>query len=90
MIVASICVDDIPKDAITKHTNGKRYFSIVIDEKKQADNYGNTHAVSINQTKEQREAKDKKVYIGNGKEYNFTKKESKPDYEQLPDEDPFA
>ena len=91
MIVASICVDDIPKEAITKHTNGKRYMSIVIDEKKQADNYGNTHAVTMNQTKEQREAKEPKTYIGNGKEYLFTKKETKPaDYEQLPDEDPFA
>ena len=43
----------------------------------------------MNQTKEQREAKEAKVYVGNGKEYNFTAK-PKADYEQLPDEDPFA
>jgi len=92
MIVASICVDDIPKDLIKKsESNGKRYFSIVIDERKEADKFGNTHSVAMNQTKEQREAKEAKVYVGNGKEYLFTKKETKPaDYEQLPDEDPFA
>lgn len=91
MIVASICATDIPKDAITvSEKNGKKYFSIVIDEKKQPDNYGNTHAVSINQSKEQRDAKAPKVYVGNGKEFVFSKKEVKPDYEQLPDEDPFA
>jgi len=92
MIVASICATDIPKDAITvSEKNGKKYFTIVIDPKKQADQYGNTHAVSMSQTKEQREAKASKIYVGNGKEYNFgAKKEVKADYEQLPDEDPFA
>jgi len=91
MIVASICASDIPKDAITiSEKNGKKYFSIVIDERKQPDNYGNTHSVTLNQTKEQRDAKTPKVYVGNGKEYNFNKPAAKPDYEQLPDEDPFA
>lgn len=91
MIVASICASDIPKEAMTvSEKNGKKYFSIVIDERKEPDNYGNTHSVAMNQTKEQRDAKEPKKYVGNGKEYVFEKKATKPDVEQLPDEDPFA
>ncbi len=90
MIVISVCVSDIPKEDIKlSEKNGKKYVSFVVDERKQPDNYGNTHSVAMNQTKEQREAKEAKVYVGNGKEYNFTAK-PKADYEQLPDEDPFA
>lgn len=87
MIVVSICLSDIPKEAITtSQSNGKKYASFVIDERKEPDQFKNTHSVSMSQTKEQREAKEKKVYVGNGKEYSFNKPTSKPDYEQLPDE----
>ena len=72
MIVVSICLSDIPAEARTKNEkNGKTYASFVIDQRKTADNYGNTHSVAINQTKEQRENKVPKVYVGNGKEYKF-------------------
>lgn len=74
MIVCSICLSDIPKEKITNHTNGKKYLSIVIAEKQTVDNYGNTHSVAINQTKEQREAKEPKVYIGSGKVYEFVQR----------------
>lgn len=91
MIVVSICVDDIPKELIKKsETNGKRYFSVVVDERKAPDNYGNTHSVAMNQSKEDRAAKVAKVYVGNGKEYVFENKKADTSYEQLPDEDPFA
>lgn len=92
MIVISVCVTDIPKENIKlSEKNGKKYVSFVVDERKQPDQFGNTHTVYMNQTKEKREANDPKVYVGNGKEYIFTKKETKTaDYEQLPDEDPFT
>jgi hypothetical protein len=90
MIVISVCVTDIPKDAIKlSEKNGKKYVSFVVDERKSPDNFGNTHSVAINQSKEDREAKVAKVYVGSGKEHNFTKKVD-TSYEQLPDEDPFA
>lgn len=77
MIVTSICLSDLPKDKITtSEKNGKKYISIVIDERKETDNYGNTHTAYVNQTKEEREAKTPKVYVGNGKEYKFQKVET--------------
>lgn len=68
-ITASICVSKIPREAIKVAENGQKYLSIVIAEGKEPDAYGNTHYITLSQTKEQREAKEKKVYIGNGKAY---------------------
>lgn len=84
MIVISVCLSDIPKQARRTADNGKVYASFVIDERKDKDQYGNTHSVSISQSKEQRAAKEKKVYVGSGKEYSFGYTKPK-DYEQLPD-----
>jgi len=88
MIVVSIALSDIPKESITtSEKNGKKYASFVIDERKQKDDYGNTHSVAMNQSKEERADKKAKVYVGNGKEYIFNDKVKKHDYEQLPDDD---
>ena len=46
--------------------NGKyEYFTMSVDDK--TDQYGNNTSVFKQQTKEQREAKEKKEYVGNGK-----------------------
>jgi hypothetical protein len=45
----------------------QRYYNIDIFIKDEKDQYGNDCAISQSQSKEEREAKDKKVYIGNGK-----------------------
>lgn len=70
-ITASICLDKIPKDAgyIKIGKDGKKYISIVIAEGKEPDAFDNTHYIYLSQTKEQREAKEKKIYLGNGKAY---------------------
>lgn len=68
-ITASICVSKIPKESIKVAENGQKYISIVIAESNEPDQYGNTHYIVMSQTKEQREAKEKRVYIGNGKSY---------------------
>lgn len=73
MIVTSICLSDIPEAKITTASNGKKYVNIVIDERKEKDKYDNTHTAYLSQTKEEREAKQAKVYVGNGKEYKFNK-----------------
>jgi hypothetical protein len=86
MIIADICLSDIPAENRTQGKNGKWYTKVVVDERKQPDQYGNTHSVYMNQTKEQREAKETKVYVGNGKELVFGGAAKKPDYEQLPDQ----
>lgn len=69
-ITASICVSDIPREAIKVAENGKKYISIVIAENKDgANKYGNTHYICMSQSKEERDVKAERVYIGNGKAY---------------------
>ncbi|MBQ2008396.1 MAG: hypothetical protein II236_06955, partial [Alistipes sp.] len=51
--------------------NGKKYLAISVQDLREADEYGNTHSVYATQTKEEREAKEKRTYIGRGKEVVF-------------------
>jgi len=76
MITASICLSDIPKERIVEAKNGKKYLNFVVDERREVGQYGDTHTVYLSQSKEERENKEKKVYIGSGKEYKFEKKET--------------
>lgn len=69
----SICLSDIPKEAITEATNKKKYLSIIVDKRKETDKYGNDLTVYISQSEEERKAKKDKRYIGNGKTVTFNK-----------------
>ena len=71
MIVISICLSDIPEDKITTSSNGKKYVNIIVDQRKEKDQYDNTHTVYMSQSKDERQAKVPKKYVGNGKEYTF-------------------
>lgn len=92
MIVASICLTDIPQDRITvSQKNGKKYLSIVIDANYNgADQFGNTHGIYVGQTKEEREARTRKTYIGNGKEYVFDNSQAPRPQAQQPQQAPPA
>lgn len=70
LILASICLTDIPRDQIKEVTlkNGekKKYLNIKIKERKEPGKYGDTHFISCEPKKEER--KDGVSYIiGNGK-----------------------
>ena len=72
IINISLCLSDIPKEAIKlSEKNGKKYLPIVVASRKEPDQYGNTHTVYVQQTKEERTAKKTKSYIGNGKAVSF-------------------
>lgn len=71
MINISICLEDIPASAKVPHKNGKTYINLTVDKKKEPDQYGKTHSVSMSQSKEERVAKTPKVYVGSGKEFIF-------------------
>ena len=71
MIVISLCAEDLKPHLKKNEKNGKHYVSIVVDERKETDKFGNTHAVYISQSKEERTAKTPKQYVGNGKEFKF-------------------
>ena len=82
MIIVSVCLSDIPKGKIVEAKNGKKYVNLVLDERREVGQYGETHMLYVSQTKEERQNKDKKVFVGSGKEYKFEKRQ-----EDVPDSD---
>lgn len=65
LLTGAICLTDIPKDKIWKSKAGKQYLSINVWINDDADTYGNHASIQVNQTKDEREAKEPKKYIGN-------------------------
>jgi len=66
IIATSIDLTKIPKDKIIPGKKGK-YLPITITINDEADQFGNQGPVIVQQTKEEREAKVDKVYLGNVK-----------------------
>lgn len=60
-----INLSKISKEAITTDKNGNKWLNITVWLNEVPDQYGNSGSIQINQTKEQRDAKIPKVYIGN-------------------------
>ncbi len=71
MLSLNICLSDIQEAKIYKAKNGKQYITISVMKLKEKNKYGNTHTCYIRQTKEEREAKQAKVYVGNGQKIDF-------------------
>ena len=67
LIGASIDLMKIDKSRAIKGKNGAMYYNIDIWINDEPDQYGNHASVQQNQTKEERENKKQKVYLGNGK-----------------------
>lgn len=67
IISASIDLTKIDKSRIVPGKNGAQYYNIQINLNDEVDNYGNNVSVTTNQSKEERDAKTPKVYLGNGK-----------------------
>lgn len=66
LISASIDLSKIDKTRI-KEKDGHKYYDITISLNDEKDKYGNDVAITEGQTKEERLAKSRKVYLGNGK-----------------------
>lgn len=71
MILLNLCLTDLPKESIIKGKNGKLYINLVVDERREVGKFGDTHTVTLSQSKEEREAKKDKAYVGSGKEIIF-------------------
>lgn len=67
IIAASINLEKIDKSRIKAGKNGGKYYDILIMVNDTKDNYDKDVSIQQGQTKEEREAKVPKVYIGNGK-----------------------
>ena len=64
IIQGSINLSSIPKDKIIDGKKGK-YLPITITINDEIDNFGNQGPMIVSQSKEEREAKVDKVYLGN-------------------------
>lgn len=84
MITISLCLSDIPKEKIKQGENGKKYINLILSERKQVGNYGETHALSISKTKEERDMNVDTIYVGSGKEYS-KKTVSAEDIDNMPE-----
>lgn len=66
IIQASINLSEIPKGKIIDGKKGK-YLPLTITLNNDPDNFGNQGPITVAQTKEERESKSAKVYLGNVK-----------------------
>ena len=66
LINASIRVDKLPKEKFVKGKDGAVYYNFTISVNDDT-RYGNNVGISDAQTKEEREAKKPKLWLGNGK-----------------------
>jgi hypothetical protein len=66
IIKTSINLNDIPKHKIIDGKKGK-YLPITITLNDEVDKFGNQGPVMVEQSKEERESKAEKVYLGNVK-----------------------
>ena len=66
IIKTSINLNEIPKDKIITGKKGK-YLPITITINDEVDQFGNQGPVCVEQTKEERDAKTAKTYLGNVK-----------------------
>ena len=66
ILATSIDLTKIPKDKIINGKKGK-YLPITITLNDDLDNFGNNGPVCVQQTKDERDAKVEKVYLGNVK-----------------------
>ena len=66
IIRTSINLNNIPKDKIINGKKGK-YLPITITVNDELDQFGNQGPVVVDQSKEERDAKAAKVYLGNCK-----------------------
>ena len=66
LLNVSIRVDALPKEKFVAGKDGKVYYNFTIAVNDEANQFGQNVSAYDSQTKEEREAKKSKLYIGNG------------------------
>ena len=54
------------------------YMGVGVCSKREVDDYGKTHYIELNRSKEEREQGSERIYLGDGKEYIFDSDNSQP------------
>ncbi|MBR5823033.1 MAG: hypothetical protein IKY67_02690 [Paludibacteraceae bacterium] len=71
----SICLSDLSKPHMSKAKNGKIYINLTVAMRKEPDQWGRDLKVYVTPTKEDREQKANKIYVGGGKTFIFAQAE---------------
>lgn len=66
LINVSLRVDKLPKEKFVAGKDGAVYYNFTIGINDEANQFGQNVSLTDSQTKEEREAKKSKYYIGNG------------------------
>jgi hypothetical protein len=68
-----VCIDDLVGDHFFLKKNNDIQLQFEISQKRETDQFGNTHSISLQQSKAIRESGAKRLYIGDAKEIDFSK-----------------
>lgn len=75
MYSISICINDLVSSGRAKKAgNGKHYIDLTVANKKEKDQFDNDATVYCKQTAEERAAKDGKIFLGDGRWFEFEDK----------------
>lgn len=66
IINLSLRVDALPKEKFVQGKDGKVYYNFTINVNDESNQWGQNVSATDSQTKEEREAKKPKMYLGNG------------------------
>lgn len=67
IISVSIDLNKLDKSRIVEGKNGSKYYNLSVIVNDEKDQYGNDVSVTTAQTKEEREAKAQRTFVGNGR-----------------------
>lgn len=67
LINVSIDVAKLPKEKFIEGKNGRVYYNFTLSVNDETNQYGQNVSIFDSQSKEEREAKKEKTYLGNGK-----------------------
>ena len=98
LVAISIDLNKLDKSKIIEGKNGAKYVNLTLGINDETNDYGSNASVTLAQSKEEREAKDRKTFVGNGKviwtdgsinkaeykEYNAAPKDAAPVESDLP------
>jgi len=88
MINISINLSKLPKEKMKKDKSGNSWINLVIAERKEKSEYGETHTIYVKRNKQEREEKQKIIYCGSGIQYFETPcMPRKDDFCVAPDDD---
>lgn len=68
----------LPGGCVREARNGHRYLKLTVGTMKQADKFGNDLTIWVTQTKEERDSRAERAYVGKGKTFGEKKQPDLP------------